>query len=368
MNTTMNNTDFAAQLLNILKAADETYLADVAQALERGHPILNARYAAEPVKVKTTVKKAVAEKKKPVKPVKPVPEAVDGAPSAASYRIASAEIDQDTCVGRITKGGEDKRWKPVVYRESQCGKAVSEDGLCKTCASRSEKYEGKPGAWVGRVTEEPLEWVHMLGTEWAEKKKPVFIGSSPSSPSLPSDASEASEASVAEASENESAQEMTEVKKIVTVKAKKAKPTDEEKEAAKAAKAAEKEAAKAAKAAEKEAEKAAKAAEKEAEKAAKAAEKAEKAAKAEKPKPKAKAEKKKAEPKAEAKVVETAPVEEVTGEVRLIDDKAYFLRNGNVFHYCELDEEIGSFVGRINDDGTIDMDADEVKAPESETE
>ena len=357
MNTTMNNTDFAAQLLNILKAADETYLADVAQALERGHPILNARYAAEPVKVKTTVKKAVAEKKKPVKPVKPVPEAVDGAPSAASYRIASAEIDQDTCVGRITKGGEDKRWKPVVYRESQCGKAVSEDGLCKTCASRSEKYEGKPGAWVGRVTEEPLEWVHMLGTEWAEKKKPVFIGSSPSSPSLPSDASEASEASVAEASENESAQEMTEVKKIVTVKAKKAKPTDEEKEAAKAAKAAEKEAAKAAKAAEKEAEKAAK-----------AAEKAEKAAKAEKPKPKAKAEKKKAEPKAEAKVVETAPVEEVTGEVRLIDDKAYFLRNGNVFHYCELDEEIGSFVGRINDDGTIDMDADEVKAPESETE
>jgi len=360
MNTTMNNTDFAAQLLNILKAADETYLADVAQALERGHPILNARYAAEPVKVKATAKKAVAEKK----PVKPVTEAVDGAPSAASYRIASAEIDQDTCVGRITKGGEDKRWKPVVYRESQCGKAVSEDGLCKTCASRSEKYEGKPGAWVGRVTEEPLEWVHMLGTEWAEKKKPVFIGSSPSLPSSPSDASEASEASVAEASENESAQEMTEVKKIVTVKAKKAKPTDEEKEAAKAAKAAEKEAAKAAKAAEKEAAKAAKAAEKEAEKAAKAAEKA---AKAEKPKPKAKTEKTEKK-KAEAKVVETAPVEEVTGEVRLIDDKAYFLRNGNVFHYCELDEEIGSFVGRINDDGTIDMDADEVKAPESETE
>lgn len=338
MNTNMNTTmdaDFTKQLLFTLQTADTDYIAKVLFALDRGMPLFKVNKDAEkPVKAK----KAVAEKKKAVAG-KPVPEAVDGAPTAASYRLASAEIDEDKCVGRILKGGEDKRWKPVIYRESQCGKDVAEDGLCKTCAARSEKYEGKAGAWNGRVTEEPLEVVHMLGTEWAEKKKPQFIGSSsPSSPSEP----EASEASVAEPSENESAQEMTEVKKV------KAKPklTDEEKEAAKAAKAAEKEAEKAAKAAEKAKPK--------------PKPKAEKAEKSEKSKPKPK-------PKAEAKVVET-PVVEVTGEVRLIDDKAYFLRNGNVFHYCELDEEIGAFVGRINDDGSIDTEADELKAPESETE
>ena len=131
-----------------------------------------------------------------------------------------------TCVGRQIMS-MDKLWSTAIIRERQCGAEITEGDLCKTCAKRSEKYEGKAGAWLGRITEEPFDWCHMLGTAWAEKKKPVFNADAVSS-------------------ENASVQEMeTEVSKKP---GRKPKMTEEEKEAEKAKKVAEKEAKKAEKA------------------------------------------------------------------------------------------------------------------------
>ncbi len=30
--------------------------------------------------------------------------------------------------------------------------------------------------WLGRITDEPFDWCYMLGTAWAEKRKPVWLG------------------------------------------------------------------------------------------------------------------------------------------------------------------------------------------------
>jgi len=30
--------------------------------------------------------------------------------------------------------------------------------------------------WLGRITDEPFDWCYMLGTAWAEKRKPVWGG------------------------------------------------------------------------------------------------------------------------------------------------------------------------------------------------
>jgi hypothetical protein len=103
----------------------------------------------------------------------------DGAPTAGDYRLKEEEINADTCLGRHLRGGEDKRWKPAVYREAQCGgKIVEGSNLCEACSRRLEKYvvDPAPGAWTGLVTEEPLDWVHMLGTAWAEWRQPKWIG------------------------------------------------------------------------------------------------------------------------------------------------------------------------------------------------
>jgi hypothetical protein len=107
------------------------------------------------------------------------PAVAGGAPSADAYRLAEDSIDMSKCLGRKLRGGKDKRWKPAVYRESQCGAKV-EGGcdLCTTCQRRMEKFveNPKPGDWHGRVTEAPPDWAHMLGTEWAETKKPKWLG------------------------------------------------------------------------------------------------------------------------------------------------------------------------------------------------
>ena len=110
--------------------------------------------------------------------------AEDDAPSAGAYRLAEDAIDMSTCLGRKFSSGADKRWKPAIYRESQCGAAVEDDcDLCKTCQRRMEKFaeeedvaKAQKIGWLGRVTEEPPGWVHMLGTEWAEVKKPKWLG------------------------------------------------------------------------------------------------------------------------------------------------------------------------------------------------
>jgi hypothetical protein len=168
----------------------------------------------------------------------PLPEPEDGEdePDASAYRIA-APVD-GVCDGRRFNDGDpttvDRRWKPAVYRELQCGGAIVEDGLCATCLRRREKYAAEPSpkvGWLGRLTEEPPEWCHMLGTAWATEKKPVFGAGSAAG----------SEVSVASAAAKASA--------VAAEKAQKAAAKEE----AKAQKAAEKAAAAAVRAAEKEA-------------------------------------------------------------------------------------------------------------------
>ena len=299
-------------------------------------------------------KKAGRPKKVAPAPVS-LPVAVAGndeeAPEADAYRLSPEKIQEDLCQGRRLDD-QDRRWKPSVYREVQCsGKPAAGSDLCATCAKRQAKYaeDDSPKVnWHGRITDEPFGWAHMLGTTWADEKKPKWMGSAASSASasvVADDSDAASEASAPAAAGAGS------------VKANKA----AEKEAAKAAKEAEKAAAKAAKEAEKaekEAAKAAKEAEKAAAKAAKEAEKeAAKAAKeAKKP-----AAKKPAAKQVPAKADTGAEVAETAGAMRIIDGTEYWvLPNGNVHDYDSATEQGGVFVGRLTEDGSLDSDADEL--------
>ena len=230
-------------LITTLRAASDAQFLTFMQLLnDRGIPLFHAAEAA------------------PVVPVaEPVAEPVVPAPS--DYRVCAADIDHSTCLGRSLKGGEDKRWKPIIYRESQCGKKQVEGGdLCTICTKTEAAYDGKVGPWRLRVTEEPPGWLHMLGTTWAAKKKPVFNASASSSSSASSSASTVGESD----SDAESKDAAKATKAAAKAEAKAAK------EAAAAALAAEKAAAKAAKEAEKEAAAAAKAEAKAAKDAAKA--------------------------------------------------------------------------------------------------
>ena len=361
-------------LIAALRAGTPAQMADILAALDHGMPLWaerkgvspEAEAAAAPVKP-VKAKSAGRPKKEPV-PAAALPEAgEDGAPDAAAYRLDPSAVDHSVCLGREmneTDASKDKRWKPAVYRELQCGKSVAEGSdLCAGCAARLAKYaaDPKPGKWTGRVTEEPLEWVHMLGTKWAVEKTPKWLGAAASAAA--SDAS----------SDSGSAEEMpaaAPAPKGAIAASKKAEKAAE-KEAAKAAKVAEKEAAKAAKEAEKAAAAVAAKAAKEAEKAAKKAEK--EAKKAEKP-----AKAKKAAPAlaggaaaaaVPAKADTAAAVEAVEGELKLIDGSLYMVRNGNVYEYNDLEEKAGDFVGRLTADGEgIDADAEEVTAEESDSE
>ena len=353
-------------------ATDEQWLTFMKLYNERGVPLffasVDAKKAAamaeeadEAAAKAPKAKKEPKAKKAPAE-VAPLPETEDGsAPDASEYRLSEADIDHSVCIGRAKD--DDKRWSPIIFRERQCGKKLEEDSdLCKTCHTREEKYAESSSpkiGWMGRVTEEPLDWVHMLGTAWAEEKKPKFNGAS-SAASVASDA-----ASDSGASEEMEQPEKPEEKKAPA--AKKAKVPAADKEAKKAAAAAEREAAKEAKkaatAAAAEAKKEAAAAEKEAKKAATAAAaEAKKAAKkAEKPAAKPKAAK--AEKVADASV----PAVTVKANIEMIGDELYEVKDGNVY---EWDREAnagmgkrGDFVGRLQGtkgDYSIDTDAAEV--------
>jgi hypothetical protein len=339
--------------------------------------------AAEVTVSEAPVEKAPKKAAKTVKVAKKeasLPEATEGAPGAEEYRLSASEIDSAVCVAREFDG-EDKRWKPIIFRESQCGGVLTPGSdLCSKCSKRAEKYamEPKPGAWKGRVTEEPLGWIHMLGTEWALEKKPRFVSSSVSSASS-SAASVASEVADASDSESESVSSQTEMPATsASATASVAAPVSDKKAAAAAAKAqklADKEAAAAAKLAEKEAAAAKKLADKEAAAAKKladaAAKKAEKAEKAAKPVKKAEAKVSATSASASASnsaASEVTEVTEVTGELKLIDGTLYMVKTGNVYEYDELSEKAGDFVGRFTADETIDTEADEVAAAESDSE
>jgi hypothetical protein len=307
-----------------------------------------AAVKAEPKPKAKAVAKAEKEPKEP-KPKKeketiPLPSGEDGEPDASEYRVSEADVDNTTCVGRIIDGGADKRWAPIIFGERQCGKKVVEDGdLCSVCQKREEKYAEaeKPGGWTGRITEEPLDWVHMLGTTWAEEKKPKWKGSSVAG----SVAAEEDSGSVASASEPKAKKEV------------KAKLSAEEKEAAATAKKeaaeAKKEAAATAKKEAAEATKAAKKAEKEAAATAKKeAAEAEKAAKkAEKPAAKPK-------PKAEKKAAVAAEPTEVEDELTLIGTDMYVVKDGDVYEWDATAEKRGVKVGRLRDeDGELSIEA-----------
>ena len=404
-----------SHLIEVLSSATESQAADILSFLDRGMALWAERKEAAcpgssertPILATPAKSKAKKEKEAPAAPKKAkkpsaveLPSAAAGAPDASEYRIDPSSIDETVCVARSLKDGEDKRFKPAIYRESQCGKKqVEGSDLCAICEKREAlcaENPAKPGHWNGRITEEPGDWVHMLGTAWAAKARFVGSASAPASDagSVAGSVAEAEEeeaaaesesesVAVAAAPENASSEEkkMPVAKKpVVTDKAAAAaaaKATkDAEKAASKAAKDAEKAAAKAAKDAEKaaakEAKDAAAAAAKAAEKAAAAAAKeAKAAAKAEKPKA-AKAEKPKAEkPKVEkpdAKVSTTAEPVVVEGAADVIDGTCYWIKGGNVYEYDEVTDTIGAFSGRRNADGTIDTDAEEVGAAESDAE
>ena len=329
MSTTMSDTSVSA-FIGLLGSATPAEAAEILAILDRGSALWAARRAeaeepkketAEPQKLKKEKAVKAVKAAKPVKPVAVLPEAAAGQPEASEYRVPADSIDHSTCVARSLKGGEDKRWKPIIFRESQCGGAIVEGSdICSKCAKREAKYaeEAKPGDWTGRVTEEPLEWVHMLGTAWAASARqgqgPMFRGSADSS------AADSGAEEIVAAEEKMPAPP---------------KPV------------------KADKAAEKEATKAKKEAEKEAAKAKKDAEKAAKPAKV----VKAKA----------AKAVVAEPVV-VEGSLKLIDGSLYMVKEGNVYEYDELAETTGDFVGRLTGEDTIDTEAEEVTAGESDSE
>jgi hypothetical protein len=304
---------------------------------------------------------AVGRPKKAVDPraSAPLPEVEeDGdAPDAAAYRLPAEEIKEGVCQARTTPRG-DKRWTVEILFEGQCGAEVVEDSdLCETCSRRAEAYAAtpKPGKWCGRITEEPLPWMHMLGTAWAT--------ASASAGKLKWRGGDAADGSASVSS----AEESTTSTKMTAAEARAAK--EAEKAAAKAAKEAEKAAAKAAKEAEKAAAKAAKEAEKEAAKAAKEAAKAAKAAAPKAPKkaaaPKVTTESTAAGGGAAATVIpakadSAATATSTDGEIKYIGGEMYWARGDKIYNYDMLAESVGEFVGRLMIDGeTIDGDADE---------
>jgi hypothetical protein len=339
------------QLLSILSAATEEQCCSLLQQLNRGMHLYNEAVSAEP-KAAAAVKAVKAPKapKAPKAEKAPLPEAADDsdAPDASSYRLSPEDIDGDLCQGRVFQGA-DQRWKPHVNRELQCSRKAQEGtDLCKVCAARQARYaenETPKAGWLGRITDDPFDWCYMLGTKWAEDRKPKWLGSSGAAASAAASDAGSDAGSVASAPAPSASASAA------------AKPAKEEKEAekaaAKAAKEAEKAAAKAAKEAEKAAAKAAKEAEKAAAAAAKEAKKAAKPATAAKPaaaKPAA----------AAAKADADAEVDNSGGEIKFIANTLYKVKNGNVYEYNEMTETTGVFVGRLGpDDDSIDPDAEE---------
>lgn len=134
--------------------------------------LLPSQLVAPVVPVEPEAKKAAGRPKKLTLPFPTLPAAGSEAPGPEAYRLAAADIKLDVCVGRIlTETTKDKRWSVAIYPEAQCGAAVADGSdLCAGCRAKEARYlaEGtKYDRWTGRITEEPLPWVHMLGTAWA---------------------------------------------------------------------------------------------------------------------------------------------------------------------------------------------------------
>jgi hypothetical protein len=358
----------------------ENFVAMVGEwtAEERGQvfTLLGGGSAVAAAVVSTPVKTVAAKAAKSVAPKAPVKKAMpskplpEGVPTAADYRLSEADIDLSVCLGRVFAAEPDKRFRPAVYQEGQCGAAPVEGGdLCATCQRRMTKYAEagveKPGPWLGRVSEDPMPWSNMLDSAKMLAKPPKWVADG---------GSDAGSAAASEGgAESEGAEQMplsssSSSAPVVAVGGAGAPPKPVKLSAAeKAAALAEK----AKVAAEKAAAAVAKKEAAEAKKAAATAKKAEKAA-APKPAPKPAAAKaaKAAAPAASVVVSNSAassaePVE-AEGEFDMLDGELRFVRNGNVYEFDAMTEKVGAFLGRKTADGTIDTDADEVGAAEAE--
>jgi hypothetical protein len=335
-----------ASLLDLFRAASEQDRAAFAAVanLAPAAPVAAKKSAGRPKKAAAAV--AVS-----------LPEAgEDGAPSAEDYRLKEEEIKMDSCLGRRHHGGPDKRWKPAVYRETQCGgKNVEGSTLCETCTRRLQKYVEAPkaGDWTGLVTEEPLDWMHMLGTQWAADKQPKWVGviTSASGSEASSEAGEVAAAPKVSRAEAAAAKAQERAQATIARAQKKA---DEA-----SAKALQKAEATAAKAAEKAAAKAAEKASKP--KVSKAKASASSASAAAAPAP---------APQEAAASTAAAPVT-VVGEMRFIDGTFYMIKDGYVFEFDSdsptdvVEEAIGKCVGKLTADGeSIEF----INAPKKEEE
>jgi hypothetical protein len=285
----------------------------------------------------STPVKTVTEKTAPSAPVKtvakkektavavPVMTPLD-APTPASYRLAASVVAAHTkCQARKEppQGGSgkgwDKRYSPSVFWEQLCNGDQETDGLCKTCLRYRDQ---NPKKWHGLITEDPLPESHMLGTAWAAKCKWTGAGSAPVS----SAASVASEESV---------------QTPAPVSAATVAPMDAA--AAAAAAQAKKEAAAAKR-------KATLAKKKEA-----AAASASTAAVATET------------VVTPAAASTTEPVADA-GELRMLQGEFYWMVGSNVYEYDQIEEKPGDYVGRVRADETIDGDAEEEGAVESDGE
>ena len=288
----------------------------------------------------STPVKTVTEKTVPAAPVKKGKTAVAvpvmvltgkaplDAPTPASYRLDASVVTAHCATKcqarRLKPSGEDKRFSPSVFKESLCTGEVEADGLCSTC----NRWKDDPKKWNGLITEEPLATTHMLGTAWAAKCKWTASGSAPAS-------SAASVASVEESVTVSGSGQTPAPVSAATVA-----PMD----AAAAAAQAKKEAAAAKR-------KATLAKKKEAAAASTAAV----AVVTETPVTVA------------AAASTTEPVADA-GELRMLQGEFYWVVGSNVYEYDQIEEKPGDYVGRVRADETIDGDAEEEGAVESDGE
>ena len=202
------------QILAVMKTASDREMADLMAEMFRGNVIFQERCRAAGTLVEEEVtatpvkaaKKAAAVPAAPKKAAKAKKEVAAAAipegeeqPVAASYRLEASEIKAELCQARrYATGSADKRWAPVVYREAQCKrKPVEGAELCQLCSDCFEKesQDEKFKKWLGLITEDPESTTHMLGTEWAAKCKWVGTVSASPAPASPAPEAESGEES-----------------------------------------------------------------------------------------------------------------------------------------------------------------------------
>lgn len=345
----------------------ETKVAEIPALLARIAE-LEARPGPTEVSVVSARKGVTGSAGRPKKeklPAPPLPEGEE-APGPEAYRLKEADIKEGVCIARAITSS-DKRWSIEIMAESQCGAAVEEgEELCAACAEKAARYEEdkKFRKWHGTVLEEPLSWMHMLGTAWAtqamEGGRLRWLGGE----AAVGGAGTGDSASMTSGDSGASGSKMSVAEKRAALKAEK----DAKKAEEKAAKAAAAEAKKAA-AAEAKAAKEAAAAE------AKAAKAAEKAAKPPK-KPAAGAASKKVPKPAEdeedeeavtapARADTSAAVAKVKGSVEPLGDELYWREGRKMFAYDMMDGK-GAFLGMLAADGETITPCD--KEPDSDDE